>query len=191
MQSLPSKQESIPGSGKGTGDTHELQEAVTDFLNTTQSSPRNNSTDVPEENTSNSSVDLYQVNIQGLITLHNNKSKFLKKTIEHGNNHKKIVAITETWANKNFDAEYKNAFQGYNIRRSDRTEKPKGTDVDPEHLDGRGGVMILTSGEIPITPVDEFSNGNCEAMVVNLQTINTAVAVLYRPSGDNFSPEVQ
>ena len=131
-------------------------------------------------------VDVYQVNIQGMITLHNNKSKFLRKTIDHGNNKKKILAVTETWANKNFDAEYKNAFQGYNVSRNDRKEKTGGS-TDEDHLEGRGGVMILTSAEIPITPVGKFSNGNCEVVIVHLKTINMVLAVMYRPSGSNFS----
>ena len=138
--------------------------------------------------TKHANVDLYQINIQGMITLKNNKSRFLKETIEHGNSQKKIVAITETWANNNFDAEYKSAFQEYNIKRSDRKVKQAdGSDKDDDCLVNRGGVMILTSPDIPITPVSEFSNGNSEVLLVNLQTLSTIVAVMYRPSGKNFS----
>ena len=95
--------------------------------------------DCTRDNAACAKVNVYQINIRGMITLHNNKSKFLRKTIEHGNNQKKILAVTETWASSNFDAKYKDAFQGYNIIRSDRKEKTKGSQ-DEDHLEGRGGL---------------------------------------------------
>ena len=125
--------------------------------------------------------------MEGLITLKRNKCEFLRRTTEHGNSHKKIIGVTETWAKHNFDGEYKEAFKGYGIYRSDRLDKDQGISDDPDHLVNRGGVMLLTSSDLPITPVLKFSNGNCEALVANLQTIYTAVVVFYRPSGENFS----
>ena len=40
--------------------------------------------------------------------------------------------------------------------------------------------MLLTSPNISITPVEEYSNGNCEILIAELPTINTTVISIYR-----------
>ena len=47
--------------------------------------------------------------------------------------------------------------------------------------------MLLTSKDIPQTPITEFSNGNCELVIAEMPTINTVGIVFYRPSRINFS----
>ena len=128
-------------------------------------------------------VDLFLVNIQGLITKRNNKCKFVREFTNTSNN--QIIAITETWANFNFDAEYIKEFKEYNIERSDRKF---GYDPDDdEQLSSRGGVLLLTSPNITITLITKFSNGNCEVLIASLSTVNIIVILFYTPSGKNFS----
>ena len=133
-------------------------------------------------------MDLFLLNTEGLITLHRNKCDSLKENTNLGDkNSSKIIAITETWATHTYNEEYKKTFEGYNVKRSDRKDKKGDAVDDPEHLNGRGGVMLLTTPDIPITVKLEFSNGNCEVLIVYLKTIDTVVVVMYRPSGKNFS----
>ena len=130
-------------------------------------------------------IDLYLVNIQGLITNHTNKCPFLRTVTNRGSNKQKIIAITETWADQHYDAEFKAHMNDHNVLRADRTLVKNTQDVD--QLSSRGGVMILTTNDIPITPILQFSNGNCEVLIAEIQIINTAIIVMYRPSGKNFS----
>ena len=46
--------------------------------------------------------------------------------------------------------------------------------------------MLLSTTDLPITTILQFSNGNCELLITELPSINTAIIVLYRPSGKNF-----
>ena len=117
----------------------------------------------------NIKTDFILANIQGIITQKKNKVQFIRD-ITKSKNKNQIIALTETWAKANYDAEFQQHFQDYNIMRSDR----KVTDVsDKEQLKTRGGVMLLTSPEITITPILEFTNGNCEVAIATLPTINT------------------
>ena len=96
-----------------------------------------------------------------------------------------LVAITETWANGHYDAEYTRSFKGYDIKRSDRI-----IDLDPSdefHLTSHGGVMLLSSPDLPLTEKMKFSNGNCEVLICEVPTINAVAITLYRPSDENFS----
>ena len=67
-------------------------------------------------------VDLFLINIEGIITNKRNKSHFLKTMTKTPNN-SQIIAVTETWAKEHFNAEYKKAFNEYNIMRADRDVK--------------------------------------------------------------------
>ena len=51
--------------------------------------------------------------------------------------------------------------------------------------------MVITSPDIHINKIEEysFSNGNCELLTVEIPTTKQAVIVLYRPSGKNQSLE--
>ena len=134
-------------------------------------------------NQNNIKTDFILANVQGIITQKKNKVQFIRD-ITTSKNKNQIIALTETWAKDNYDAEFQQHFQDYNIMRSDR----KVSDVnDNEQLKTRGGVMILTSPEITITPILEFTNGNCEVAIATLPTINTTVILMYRPSGRGFS----
>lgn len=46
---------------------------------------------------------------------------------------------------------------------------------DKDQLQSRGGVMMLTTPDITITPILEFTNGNCEVAIANLPTVNTTI----------------
>merc|ERR1739838_1101022 len=77
-------------------------------------------------------------------------------------------------------------FSNYNVYYTDRKEK---TDKnDKKGLKSRGGVLLLTSPDIPITPISKFSNSNCELLIAELPTINMVMILLCRPSGKNFCP---
>ena len=129
-------------------------------------------------------MDLYLLNIQGMITNKRNKCASIKD-LTAVNNRQQIIAVTETWAREHFDAEYTKAFHGYNIRRADRSYN---YDPNDEHqLISRGGCMIITTPGISIKPVEEFSNGNCEIIIAELPTIKSMVLTIYRPPGKNFS----
>ena len=171
-------------------------------------------TDPVEEEQGNTTkdVDLFLINMQGLVTNKKNKCPFLHEVTESSKG-SKIIAVTETWGKKHFKGEYLHDFQGFDMNKSDRiTEKPEhednqedgvereseeegdnnlqGTVKDEEmkkFLTKRGGVLLLTSKDIPQKLVLEFSNSNCELLISELPTINTAVLVFYRPSGVNFS----
>ena len=129
-------------------------------------------------------VDLFLVNIQGLITQRRNKSHFLK-TVTSTNNSSQIIAVTETWAQAHFNGEYTQAFDGYNIIRADRDYNFNPDDDD--QLVTRGGCLLLTTPNITITPIVSYSNGNCEILIADLPTIHTTAITIYRPSGINFS----
>lgn len=129
-------------------------------------------------------VDIFLLNTQGLVTNKKNKCSFIKE-VTSSNTESKIIAITETWGKKHFDGEYLKAFKGYNLIRTDRDTSNAALDEDC--LSKNGGVLLLTSKDIPQKPVLKFSNGNCELVIAELLTINTAAIVFYRPSGKNFS----
>ena len=58
---------------------------------------------------------------------------------------------------------------------------------DKERLKTRGGCMLLTSPNISITPVEEYSNGSCEILIAKLPTINATVISIYRPLGKHLT----
>ena len=113
-----------------------------------------------------------------------NKCPFIHEITKSGNP-SKIIGITETWANQNFDGEYTAHFKGFNIAKSDRDISQD--NPNEEHLKKQGGVMLITSSDLPINTIKTFSNGNCELLITELPTINTAILVLYSPSGKNFT----
>ena len=128
-------------------------------------------------------IDYILANIQGIITNRNNKVQFLRD-VTRTKNDSQIIALTETWAKGHFDAEFQKHFVNYNIMRADR----RVTNVhDKDQLQSRGGVMMLTTPDITITPILEFTNGNCEVAIANLPTVNTTIILMYRPSGKGFS----
>ena len=67
-------------------------------------------------------VDLFLINIEGIIKNKRNKSHFLKTMTKTPNN-SQIIAVTETWAMEHFNAEYTKAFNEYNIMSADRDVK--------------------------------------------------------------------
>ena len=140
--------------------------------------------DRPMSTGSEFKVDLYVVNMRGLITKDNNKCDSLRALTNSGTK-SQMIAITETWANGHYDAEFTRSFKGYDIKRSDRI-----IDLDPSdeyHLTSHGGVMLLSSPDLPLTEKMKFSNGNCEVLICEVPTINAVAITLYRPSGENFS----
>ena len=129
-------------------------------------------------------IHLALANIQGLITNKGNKCNFVRDVTKSDMRHQ-IIVLTETWTNKNYEAEITAHFKDYNLLPADRKYDP--TKNDPEQLKSRGGTCILTSPEVTITPGPCFSNGNCEVAIAKLPTINTLVISMYQPSGKNFS----
>ena len=123
--------------------------------------------------------------MQGIIT--KKKCKYIREITKSKNN-SQIIALTETWAKQNFDAEFETHFKDYNLMRADRKEKTEDNAGDGKYhaTRGGGGVILLTSPDITITPILDFSNGNCELAISSLPTINTVTIVMYRPSGKNF-----
>ena len=126
-------------------------------------------------------VELFLVNIHGLVTNEKNKCAFLKEITSTSDTQSKRIGITETWGKKHFDGEYLKAFKDYNITKKDRDTSKAA--VEDDSLSKNGGVMLLTSKDIPQTPITEFSNGNCELVIAEMPTINTVGIVFYRPSG--------
>ena len=129
-------------------------------------------------------TDLFLLNVQGLVTNKRNKCSFLKE-VTASEIERKSIAITETWGNKHYDTEYLKAFKGYNMTKADRDTT--NATLDGKCLSKNGGVLLLTSKDIPQKPILKFSNGNCELIISELPTIKTTVIVFYRPSGKNFS----
>ena len=64
-------------------------------------------------------IDLYLVNIQGLVTNNKNKCPFLHEVTTPGKD-SKIIGITETWGKKHFDGRYLATFNKFNIHRADK-----------------------------------------------------------------------
>ena len=100
---------------------------------------------------------------------------------ENGTHISKVIAVTETWAETNFDAKYTNIFKGYNIQRSDREmEKKEG---DPARIGSRGGVLLLTTSDLPLAEIKKYSNGSTEVLIVEIPLLDTSVIVFYTHQG--------
>ena len=130
------------------------------------------------------SIQYSLANIQGLITRKRNKCKYVEEVTDRGMKHK-VIALTETWTKDKYQGEILEHFKDYNVMMTDREYDPKLE--DPHQLKTRGGTMILTSPDIPISPQISKSNGNCEVAIARLHTINALVISMYRPSGKNFN----
>ena len=126
----------------------------------------------------NPQIELHNINIEGLITGKRNKCHFLKAATTSDNKNK-IITITETWAEGHYNAEFLQSFSNYNVMRSDRDIDTFKEDEDSKS--SRGGVMLLTSPEITITPKISYSNGGCELLIADLPTIHTTLITIYRP----------
>ena len=113
-----------------------------------------------------------------MITNKHNKSEFLKISTA-STNQSKILAITETHLNskQHFDAEIIKHFPNYHIMRADRD-----VEFDPDDEDqlvSRGGCMLLISPNIISIPKLQFSNGNCEVVIVELPEKATTIITIY------------
>ena len=134
------------------------------------------------------SVQFYLANIRGLITRSQNKCPYVEEiTNRQGDTgaKSKVVVLTETWTKDKYQGEILEYFKDHNVMMTDRTYNPDLS--DPHQIKTRGGTMILTSPDIPITPKLKRSNGNCEVAIARLHTIDALVISLYRPSGKNFA----
>ena len=86
-------------------------------------------------------VDLYLVNMQGLITNRKNKCLHLSEVTEAMNG-SKIIAVTETWGKKHLTGEYLSEFPGFDINVVDRkvTKRAnKENDKDENSIDDDDG----------------------------------------------------
>eukprot|EP00116_Pleurobrachia_bachei_P011043 sb/3471305/ len=79
-----------------------------------------------------------------------------------------FVCVTETWL-KGFHCNEQIVIPGYNVTRSDRSGRVG------------GGVLLYSADSIPISASYLFDDGVCEATFCEFETINAAVAVVYRP----------
>ena len=139
------------------------------FLNTNEPQP------------TDTDVDFFLANIDGLITIRKNKCQQLH-TYTTTKAAQRIIALTETHSKLHLTEEYKKHLPGFDIKRTDRD-----TEYDEKALKTKGGCMVITSADIPMNKIKEysFSNGNCELLTVEIPTIRQAVMVVYRPSGKN------
>ena len=131
------------------------------------------------------SMQFHLLNIQGFITNSKNKGQYLNTVT---NTCPKIIVVTETHLNKkklHDDAEVKLGFKDYNLHRADRDTE---FDLDDEYqLSSHGGCLILTSPMLVSEKKLEFSNGNCELVIVEVPQLESYVIGIYKPPPPNYS----
>ena len=132
------------------------------------------------------SFELLTGNIQGLISKSKgNKCNLLKGLVNSDKSKHHIIALTETWLIKNNhrDGEILTNLPNYRLFRADRNTRldPQ----DPANLSSRGGCAIITSPEIIAEKKLEYSNGNCELLIVECTEIRYSIILAYRPPGIN------
>ena len=80
------------------------------------------------------------------------------------------VCVTETWLSKDIaDSELLVHFPGYDLFRSDRINR------------GGGGVCIFLKEGLGGECLGSFDNGVCELLLVQIHSLNTVIALVYRP----------
>ena len=79
-----------------------------------------------------------------------------------------FICITETWL-KSYISDSQIAIDGYTALRSDR-EKIQ-----------RGGVLMYVNNSFPVSDAVTYDEGNCEAVMCTLSSIDTVLVNLYRP----------
>ena len=79
-----------------------------------------------------------------------------------------FIAITETWL-KSYVADAQLEVPGYVISRCDRS------------LRRGGGVLLYSHSSIPVSEMHSFDDHTCQALFCKFETINTCVALVYRP----------
>ena len=134
--------------------------------------PKNQKSQIEESETQNK-LDFILSNVQGLITGVKNKVNYFYENFGK----QQILALTETWFHEGIvDAEILSIFKDFTLIRSDRNTK--------SIIDGkskRGGCALLIPNHITAKHQLSFSNGICELLIVHLVTLNTIIAVIYRP----------
>ena len=115
------------------------------------------------------------MNTRGIITNGGrNKSKTLSDLLLTPNS-EQILALTETFLDKNVeDAEITKHLLNYTLFRGDR-------DTTIGRKCKQGGVLLLTSPDIPSIPIGSFSNGACEAVATIHPTLSLTIVTIYRP----------
>ena len=114
-------------------------------------------------------------NIRGLLGQGgNSKTGFLfDQAVSH---QALIVSVTETWLKPEVkDSELLVNFTGYSLYRCDR-EKRKG-----------GGVCAFIHDDISAECIGTYDNGVSELLVLRIHSLNTIVALLYRPPDTRLS----
>ena len=117
-------------------------------------------------------TDLLIVNIQGMDPSINSKGHwklpYLTEYIAQHSNHTPLIAILESWL-KDHITDAQMMLPDYQILRSDRQVR------------GRGGTLLYIHNDLPITNCESLDDDVCEAVVCNIDSLNTIVASVYRP----------
>ena len=80
------------------------------------------------------------------------------------------VAVTETWLKPGIkDSEILVKFPGYTLYRCDRVNRI------------RGGLCVFLRDNLSAECIGSFDNGVCELLVLKVHSLNTVIAVVYRP----------
>ena len=112
-------------------------------------------------------------NIRGLLGQGgNSKTGFLfDQAVSH-----QASIVTETWLKPEVkDSELLVNFPGYSLFRCDR-QKRRG-----------GGVCAFICDDISAECIGTYDNGVCELLVLKIHSLNTIVALLYRPPDTRLS----
>ena len=95
---------------------------------------------------------------------------FVEEHINDSNHSIPFVAFFESWLNVHIsDAQI--TIPDYEIIRQDRVNRP------------RGGVILYVHNTLPISDARTYDDNICEAVVCTINSINTKIAVIYRPPG--------
>ena len=79
-----------------------------------------------------------------------------------------FIALTETWL-KSYIADAQLHVPGYLVSRSDRDSRVG------------GGVLLYSPVNMPVSKTEKFDDSSCQGIFCQFRTIETCVAVGYRP----------
>ena len=114
-------------------------------------------------------------NIQGLLGLGGkSKTGFLyDQAVTHNS---LLVSVTETWLKPEVkDSELLVNFPGYSVLRRDRLNRKC------------GGVCVFVRDDISAECISSYDNEVCELLVLKIHSLDTILAVIYRPPDTRLS----
>ena len=79
-----------------------------------------------------------------------------------------VIIITETWL-KDHVTDAQVNIDNYQILRSDRKKRK------------RGGTLLYVHNKLPTSKVNVFDDDTCQAVICNIDSLNTILAAVYRP----------